>query len=408
MQHSTQTVKAGEGLAQRYRSVRSATETLIEPLEPEDCVVQSMPDVSPTKWHLAHVSWFFETFLLKPYLDGYQAFDDSYEFLFNSYYNAVGAQYPRPKRGHISRPTLSRVMAYRAHVDEHIDKLLDKPQPEVAELIELGLNHEQQHQELLLMDIKHVLFQNPVYPAYQAGSLSASSKISELRYVDVSGGLFWIGHDGSGFCFDNEGPRHRYHLSDFCLASRLVTNGEYAEFIRDGGYETAALWLSDGWCWLREQGVKGPLYWVERDGEFFEFSLGGLSPLASDLPVRHVSYYEALAFAFWKGNRLPSEFEWEVVAERTLREPDEPDGFDSLLGELWQWTQSAYTPYPGYAAPAGAVGEYNGKFMCNQMVARGGSFATPANHLRLTYRNFFYPNQRWFFSGIRLAKDLSS
>lgn len=412
-------------LAQRYRTVRAFSEALRAPLSAEDCVVQSMPDVSPTKWHLAHVTWFFETFVLKPRGEtgfDYEVFDPSFEYLFNSYYNSVGAQYPRTRRGLVTRPNLETVLRYRAHVDEALGRLfaLELTKSEQA-VVELGLHHEQQHQELLLMDIKHVLFQSPSFPAYLENTARkdtvAARGVGAAEFLGFGGGLKSLGHAGDGFHFDNEGPRHQVHLKDYRLASRLVTNGEFLEFVRDGGYRAPLLWLSDGWAKVGNDGWSAPLYWIERDGEFFEFTLHGLEPLNLAAPVSHVSYFEADAFASWAKARLPNEAEWEAAAQ-TLENPQgnfvESDalrplpssgaGLTQMYGDLWEWTASAYSPYPGFKAAAGALGEYNGKFMVSQQVLRGGACVTSQSHFRATYRNFFYPGQRWMFSGIRLAR----
>ena len=410
-------------LSTRYRDVRATTEGLVEPLAAEDCVVQSMPDVSPTKWHLAHVTWFFETFVLEPHLPGYRSPAPEFTYLFNSYYNSVGRPYPRPRRGLLSRPTVDEVRAYRAHVDEQIGLLLDSEasvDDDVADLVEVGLNHEQQHQELLLMDIKHVLSCNPLHPAYrQRATWPRDTSTGELGWRSYPSGVRRIGHDGPGFCYDNEAPRHEVFVRPFELASRLVTNGELREFIADGGYRRPELWLADGWSRAEEEGWTAPLYWVRREGEWHEFSLAGLRPLDPGAPVCHVSYYEAAAFAAWVGARLPTEAEWEVAAaeqpvegnflERGLLHPRGSGaagpGPHQLYGDLWEWTGSAYAAYPGFRAAGGAIAEYNGKFMCNQQVLRGGACVTPRSHVRPTYRNFFYPHCRWCFSGIRLARD---
>jgi len=411
-------------LAERYREVRAATERLCEPLETEDYVVQTMPDVSPTKWHLAHVSWFFETFVLKPGAPGYRSPDARFEYLFNSYYNAVGRQHPRPQRGQLTRPTVREVFDYRAHVDEAMARLLDRGDldPATTARIELGLHHEQQHQELLLMDIKHVFSCNPLEPAYRRGAAPAEgAPAPALEWIDRDGGLAEIGHDGEGFCYDNETPRHRVFVQPFRLASRLVTNGEYLEFVEDGGYRRPELWLADGFARLGEERWQAPLYWTRRDGSWSEFTLGGPRPLALDAPVCHLSYYEADAYAAWAGARLPTEAEWErVAAEREVAgnfvesgalhplaagSGGEGGAPRQLYGDVWEWTSSAYAPYPGFRAAEGAVGEYNGKFMCNQYVLRGGACVTPRSHVRATYRNFFYAHNRWQFAGLRLARD---
>ncbi|MGH7390155.1 MAG: ergothioneine biosynthesis protein EgtB [Candidatus Rokuibacteriota bacterium] len=413
-------------LAARYHDVRRTTERLCAPLAVEDYVVQAMPDVSPTKWQLAHVSWFFETFLVTPRLPGYEPPDPAYAFLFNSYYNGVGPQFSRPARGHLSRPTVAEVYDYRARVDKAMAALLetcdDATLGEIAPLLELGLNHEQQHQELILTDIKYNLAVNPLRPAYHAVTPARGAATPALTWQDFPGGLQPIGHDGGGFAFDNEGPRHEVYLRPFRIARRPVTGGEYREFIDAGGYGSPAHWLSEGWRTAQERGWQAPLYWEQRDGEWWSQTLAGLQPLDPHAPVTHVSYYEADAYARWRAARLPSEQEWEhAAAGAPVRgnlqedglfhpapadaEPRPAGALAQLFGDVWEWTQSAYAPYPGYRPPPGAVGEYNGKFMVSQMVLRGGSCVTPRSHIRATYRNFFPPDARWQFSGIRLADD---
>ena len=380
------------GLGAVFHRTRALSEALAEPLSDADATIQSMPDASPAKWHLAHTTWFFETFLLRDRLPGYELFDPAWPFLFNSYYEAEGPRHARAARGLLSRPSLAEVLAYRAHVDAAMQALL--PRPDLAPLIALGLAHEQQHQELLLTDIKHALWSNPLGPAYgphQPLRPGAGGDAGDWR--EHPGGIARIGHDGNGFAFDNEGPAHRVLLQPFALAERLVTNAEWDAFIADGGYRTPSLWLSDGWSWVQREGIAAPLYW--REGE--HFTLSGWAARDPGAPVTHVSYYEADAFATWAGHRLPTEFEWEAIARA------DPAG---LFGERWQWTRSAYLPYPRYSPAAGAVGEYNGKFMSGQFVLRGSSCATPRGHSRASYRNFFYPHQRWQFTGLRLAKDL--
>ena len=383
----------GEDLLARYRAVRARSEALAAPLSPEDCQVQSMPDVSPTKWHLAHTSWFFETFLLQPGLSGYRPFDPAYSTLFNSYYVAIGERHPRPERGLLSRPSLDEVFAYRAHVDQAMERMLAAGADET--LVELGLQHEQQHQELILMDIKHVLSCNPLDPVYAPDFESSSFQSGPLRWQEHPAELADVGSDGTSFAFDNEFPRHRVWLDGFRIATRLVTAGEYQRFIADGGYRRPELWLSDGWDTVARQGWEAPLYWAPDGCNWTKFTLGGRVPVDPHSPVTHVSYYEADAFARWIGRRLPTEAEWEVAAST--------DSLDQLCDVAWQWTASPYAPYPGFSPVEGAVGEYNGKFMVNQMVLRGGSLATPPDHARITYRNFFPPGARWVFSGIRLA-----
>ncbi|MCH7631231.1 MAG: ergothioneine biosynthesis protein EgtB [Proteobacteria bacterium] len=385
--------------ANLFSTVRARTEALAAPLSPEDMMVQSMPDVSPTKWHLGHTSWFFETFILKNFSPAYKVFDEAYNYLFNSYYNAVGDRQPRPKRGMLTRPPLSDVMAYRAQVTEAMLDLIGlaekhKDWPGILKLLELGCHHEQQHQELLLTDIKHVLFQNPFKPAYSQDPAAPRRKAPKLTWRGFAEGVVEIGHVGDGFAFDCEGPRHKVYLNAFELASRPVSNGEYLEFIEDGGYARPDHWLSDGWAHICQKELSRPLYWERRDQEWREFTLRGEQPLNPGAPVCHLSYYEADAYARWKEVRLPTEAELEIAANG----PGGP-------GEVWQWTSSAYSPYPGFKAAKGAVGEYNGKFMCNQMVLRGGSGATAEGHWRPTYRNFFYPPDAWQFTGLRLARD---
>ncbi len=406
------------GPVTRYEEVRALTEALAALLLAEDQTIQSMPDVSPTKWHRGHTSWFFETFLLVPRLDGYEVFHPLFGYLFNSYYETVGARHPRPHRGLISRPGVREVADYRAHVDAAMCRLLaGGPYEEAVELFELGLHHEQQHQELLLMDIKHVLSQNPLQPAYASLASPATSQAPRQVWVEHPGGLVEVGHDGAGFAFDNEGPRHQVWLQPFALASRPVTNGEWLEFMDDGGYRHPALWLSDGWYTLQAEGWQAPLYWTERDDEWELFTLGGPRPLDPAEPVCHVSYYEADAFARWAGVRLPTEFEWEAIAaslpvegrfldQAVLHPRPAPASArpSQMFGDVWEWTASAYLPHPGYQPPEGAVGEYNGKFMVNQQVLRGGCCATPPGHMRATYRNFFPAASRWMFGGVRLAR----
>jgi ergothioneine biosynthesis protein EgtB len=408
-------------LAARYRAVRKLTERLRAPLSAEDCQAQSMDDASPTKWHLAHTSWFFETFALAPSCSGYRPFRPEFQHLFNSYYQQVGPQHPRPQRGLLTRPALDEVLAYRAHIDRHVLELLagasGRAEP-VATVVELGLHHEQQHQELILTDAKHLLAANPLRPAYRAAAPASCPPASSPGWQAFPGGLREIGYHGYGFAFDNEQPRHRVALTPFALANRLVTNAEFLAFVADGGYARAPLWLADGWAAVQARGWQAPLYWERRGDAWWQFTLAGAQPLAPDEPVCHVSLYEADAYATWAGARLPTEVEWEVAAAAVRVDGNLLDsgrlhpaaapggtGMRQLFGDVWEWTRSAYGPYPGYQAPAGALGEYNGKFMCNQLVLRGGSCATPASHIRATYRNFFPPDARWQFSGIRLAKD---
>jgi ergothioneine biosynthesis protein EgtB len=413
-------------LLDRYGQVRADTEALAAPLSPEDQTVQSMPDVSPTKWHRAHVTWFFETFVLSENEPDFEPYQDTYWFLFNSYYEAIGPRYARAERGVISRPGAHDVGLYRRHVDDRMRDLLDRLDEgalsKVADTIELGFHHEQQHQELLLMDIKHVLSLNPLRPTY-AGSPSATASPDALGWVDFEGGLVEIGHDGDGFSFDNELPRHQQWLEPYRLGDRLITNGEWLQFIADGGYRRHELWLSDGWARVNAEEWRAPFYWYEIDGQWFEHSLNGTWPLNPGLPVSHVSFYEAEAFATWAGKRLPAEAEWEHAARLTL--DDSPDaqgnladatsfhpraagqatgGLRQMYGDCWEWTSSAYHAYPGFHPAEGAIGEYNGKFMSNQMVLRGGCAFTPSGHARASYRNFFPHGARWALSGVRLAE----
>jgi ergothioneine biosynthesis protein EgtB len=410
-------------LLARYHDVRRTTERLCRPLGAEDHVVQAMPDVSPTKWHLAHVSWFFETFLLAPNLPGYALLNPAYRVLFNSYYNGVGPQFSRPDRGHLSRPTVAEVQTYRAWVDRGMASLLERGDEArlaaLAPLLELGLNHEQQHQELILTDIKYNLAVNPLHPAYHGVTLVRGAATRPLGWREHAGGLQPIGHDGVGFAFDNEWPRHTVYLRPFRIGDRLVTSGEYLEFVDAGGYRDAAPWLSEGWRAVQERGWQAPLYWERVDDAWWTQTLSGFLPLDPHAPVAHVSYFEADAYARWRGARLPSEPEWEHAATdapvvgnfqdagvfHPLPSPATDGALAQVFGDVWEWTQSAYAPYPGYRAAPGAVGEYNGKFMVSQMVLRGGSCVTPRSHIRASYRNFFPPDARWQFSGIRLADD---
>jgi ergothioneine biosynthesis protein EgtB len=412
-------------LAERYQRIRSFSEMLCETLEPEDCCIQSMPDASPIRWHLAHTTWFFETFVLARTAE-YTASQTEYAYLFNSYYNAIGKQFPRERRGLLSRPTVEQVWEYRREIDRHMLDLLTNerrnPGIDLAPIVELGLHHEQQHQELMLTDIKHALACNPMYPIYRPGRFTQNSPPTD-GWTRFPEGIYWIGHEGEGFAFDNESPRHRTFLESFAISNRLVTCGEYLEFIDDGGYRRPELWLSEGWRQASDQQWQTPLYWFEREGVRHEFTLNGVRPIDSAQPVCHVSYFEADAFARWAGARLPTEAEWEVASENVSIAANWADILmatgeaihpssntvenavpSQMFGTVWQWTASPYTPYPGYQAAAGALGEYNGKFMCNQFVLRGGSCATPSNHIRRTYRNFFSPGIRWQFAGIRLAK----
>jgi ergothioneine biosynthesis protein EgtB len=383
-----------------FRRVRAETEARAAHLSPEDQIVQSMADASPAKWHRAHVTWFFEQFLLVPNDPGYKIFDERFPFLFNSYYVAAGPRHARPDRGLITRPNAADVAGYRAHVDAAVERLIAHvPAADAARvfaILEIGLHHEHQHQELLLTDILHAFAQNPTDPVYDAGWKPPRATQGPRGFVDVPAGIHPIGHEGEGFCFDNETPRHDELISDMRIARHLVSNGEWLEFIAAGGYATPALWLSDGWALAQAEGWQAPGYWQQKDGAWFSLTLAGLQAVDPAAPVMHVSYYEADAFARFAGKQLPSEAEWEVAARAGLA----ADAF----GIAWQWTRSAYLPYPGYRAAEGALGEYNGKFMVNQMVLRGSSLATPEGHARASYRNFFYPGARWQFSGLRLAE----
>ncbi|MBK5958719.1 sulfatase maturase [Rhodoplanes elegans] len=385
------------GLRAAYRAVRSHTERLAAPLSAEDQVIQSMPDASPTKWHRAHTTWFFEQFLLEPHAPGYRRFDDRFPFLFNSYYVAAGPRHARPRRGMVTRPDVATVGAYRVHVDAAVDALLadEAALPrEIATIVEIGLNHEQQHQELLLTDILHAFSENPCLPAYDPDWRWCAAARAPGT-VMIPEGIHTVGHQGGGFAYDNESPAHRVLVGPVAIARGLVTNDDWLAFMRDGGYDNAALWLSDGFAAVQAEGWRAPGHWREQDGGWHVMTLGGLVPVDRAAPVCHVSYYEAEAFARWSGRHLPSEFEWEVAA----RSGELADAF----GVVWQWTRSAYAPYPAYRAADGALGEYNGKFMVNQMVLRGSSLATPPGHARATYRNFFPPSARWQFTGVRLA-----
>jgi ergothioneine biosynthesis protein EgtB len=383
----------------RFRAVRAETEQRAAPLSAEDQAVQSMADASPTKWHRAHTTWFFEQFLLLPHLAGYRAFDERFAYLFNSYYVAAGPRHARPKRGLLTRPDCGEIAAFRAHVDEGVERLIaaatEPKWPEVVRILEIGLHHEQQHQELILTDILHAFAQNPIAPAYRGDWQAPRAQPSRAEFAELPGGIHSIGFAGEGYCFDNEGPAHRVLLQPLRIARGLVTNAQWLDFMADGGYATPSLWLSDGWAAVAAEGWNAPGHWQEQDGAWLVLTLGGLKPVDPHAPVAHVSYYEADAFARWAGKHLPTEAEWEVAARANL--------IDDAFGIVWQWTRSAYLPYPGYRAPDGALGEYNGKFMINQMVLRGSSQATPADHARASYRNFFYPSARWQFSGLRLV-----
>ncbi|MDG3002613.1 ergothioneine biosynthesis protein EgtB [Paludisphaera mucosa] len=413
-------------LVEAYAKTRRFSEYLCETLQVEDYVVQPMPDASPTRWHLAHTTWFFETFVLAPSQSGYRPVDSAYQVLFNSYYNSVGEQFPRSRRGVLTRPSVAEVFAYRRAVDERMARLLREVDGDAAEeigrVVELGLQHEQQHQELMLTDLKYLFSCNPLWPTYRPSEDDApAATTDDSGWSTHGGGIVKVGHDGGTFAFDNERPRHDALIGAFELQDRLTTVGEFLQFVEDGGYRRPDLWLSLGWATRKEQGWTAPLYWVEREGAWSQFTLGGLKPLRLDEPVCHISFFEADAFARWMGSRLPTEAEWEHAAAGVI--PGGRSGMPGrfhpipaspvrgasrirqLYGEVWQWTASPYTPYPGYRAPSGALGEYNGKFMCNQYVLRGSSCATPAGHSRSTYRNFFPPDARWQFSGMRLARD---
>jgi ergothioneine biosynthesis protein EgtB len=385
-------------LSDRFQTIRATTESLVSFLSGEDQCVQSMPDASPAKWHRAHVTWFFEQFVLVPHVFGYRNYDETFNFLFNSYYEAAGPRHPRPSRGLLTRPSATDVTGYRRHVDAAIVGAFSRLAPPARAIIELGLHHEQQHQELLVTDMLHAFAAHPFCPAMMPHWQEPACSPADTKYIAFPGGLVSVGHAHSDFCFDNETPRHRTYLQPFSLASHLVRNRDWQEFVEDKSYQTPSLWMSDGWASVQQGGWNAPLHWRAMDGAWFQAGPGGLAPLIADAPVRHISWYEADAFARWRNARLPAEFEWEAAS-------DNPSIFETT-GHVWQWTESAYRPYPGYRAASGALGEYNGKFMINQMVLRGGSMATPDGHTRTTYRNFFHPDKRWQFSGLRLAKDL--
>ena len=411
------------GLADRFLAVRAATRALAAPLSAEDCAIQSMPDASPVKWHLAHTTWFFETFVLGRHDAQRAPFNPAFRVLFNSYYNAVGDKHPRPQRGLLSRPALAEVLAYRDRIDQEVAQLVARGalSAELLALVELGTHHEQQHQELILTDLKHLLSCNPLRPAYQKSWPLFPIVPARAQWIGFEEGLREIGHEGSGFAFDNESPRHKVWVPAYEIASHPVTHGEFRNFIEDGGYRRADLWLSMGWDLVNARGWQAPGYWENADGDWHTFTLHGMAPVEPNTPVCHLSFYEADAYARWAGARLPTEAEWEVAATRAAREgnflesgalhplalrEDPPEGaLAQAFGDVWEWTRSDYAPYPGFRAAAGAVGEYNGKFMANQYVLRGGSCATPASHIRATYRNFFPAEARWQFSGLRLARD---
>lgn len=408
-------------LGERLAQTRQTSLSLVAPLSAEDMVVQAMDDASPAKWHLAHTTWFFEAFLLSQYGTSYTPFSDDFAYCFNSYYEGKGERHPRAFRGLLTRPGADEVMAYRAHVDAALSKFMASGDVDetALDIVELGINHEQQHQELLLTDILFLFSCQPLRPAYRQAGITEADKAYSAEYIAFDGGVVQVGHDSSGFAYDNEGPRHDALIHPFALADRCVTKGEWLEFMDDGGYQRHEHWLMDGWTTVNSEGWCAPLYWEECDGEWLQMSLSGLRPVDPAAPVTHVSYYEADAFARWAGKRLPTEFEWEHAASGLAEEgrtlggdalrpspAAQPDGtLQQMFGDVWEWTQSHYSPYPGYRPPEGAVGEYNSKFMCSQFVLKGGSCVTPDGHVRRTYRNFFYPHQRWQFKGLRLAED---
>ncbi|MBB6610038.1 ergothioneine biosynthesis protein EgtB [Pontibacter sp. Tf4] len=417
-----QTITDLTSTLQRFTTIRTQTETICRPLEPEDTVVQPIVDVSPPKWHMAHTTWFFEEFVLKPYLPGYKLFHPNYSFLFNSYYNSVGNRVQRHERSTLTRPPLRDIYSYRAYVNEHMQKLLQNPDDAIVgamlHVLELGLQHEQQHQELLLTDIKYILSTNPLLPAYTPAPAQTIVKAVPATYSEVPGGIYQIGYQGNEFCFDNELGVHEVLIQDLQVMNRLVTNAEYLAFMEDGGYTDFRHWLDEGFAMVKTQQLQAPLYWVKQDNTWKRFTLHGLQDVNPNDPVTHISFYEADAYANWAGKRLLTEFEWEATtqayppakgnfADKAISEPQPADptidGMQQLYGDAWEWTYSAYHPYPGFSKAEGALGEYNGKFMINQMVLRGGSYATPSNHIRTTYRNFFHPDKRWQFNGIRLA-----
>ncbi|WP_226577964.1 ergothioneine biosynthesis protein EgtB [Halobacillus litoralis] len=410
-----------KSVVQEYRDVRYYSEKLVQTLEVEDFVVQAAAHVSPTKWHLAHTTWFFEKFILEVYVPDYKYFNEEFLFLFNSYYETVGEFHPQQKRGLITRPTVRETMAYREHVDQEMKELLSEKEGDatITSLVEIGLQHEQQHQELILMDIKYNFSFNPLYPSLKEKVDPLLKEAPPLSFEEYEEGVVEVGHDGGGFAFDNEGPRHKTYLHSYKLANRPVTNGEFIQFIESGGYEEAAYWLSDGWSKVKEEQWKHPEYWQEKDGQWFYFTLSGLKEIDLDAPVVHVSFYEADAYARWAGKRLPTEQEWEHAMENLLLDGHfmEDESFqphagytgqsmEKAYGDVWEWTQSPYVPYPGNKPLEGALGEYNAKFMANQIVLKGGSCVTPRSHIRSTYRNFFHPHMRWQFSGFRLAEDV--
>jgi ergothioneine biosynthesis protein EgtB len=405
----------------RFITVRNASTAICEPLAHEDHVVQPAMFVSPPKWHLAHTTWFFEQFVLIPNKKGYKVYNDSYNYLFNSYYESIGARVLRTDRGNMTRPGILEILQYRKYVDEAmLDFLSAEQSPKINELIELGLNHEQQHQELLFTDIKYILGHNPLFPVYKESSTSNKrASPRKMNYVEVPEGIYEIGYTGEGFCFDNEKGAHKVFLHAFRYMDRLATNEEYIQFMEQGGYSNALLWLGEGWDWVKQNGITAPMYWYRMDNEWYNYTLNGLRKVDPNEPVTHISFYEADAFARWKGQRLMTEFEWEAACRKVFQDVPHDANFTDkgklhpvlanghqMLGDAWEWTNSAYLPYPYYKQEKGALGEYNGKFMVNQMVLRGGSCVTPRDHIRMTYRNFFHADERWQFTGIRLAESL--
>ncbi|MEL6649273.1 MAG: ergothioneine biosynthesis protein EgtB [Bacteroidota bacterium] len=420
----TITKESHTSLLANYQRVRTQSENLCAPLQKEDYVAQPVVFVSPPKWHLGHTTWFFETFLLQEYLPNYQLFHPRYAYVFNSYYEGAGERVNRSDRGNLTRPTVDNVYAYRAYVDQQVEKLLQEIEitEEIAYIVEIGLHHEQQHQELLCYDIQYILGHNPLFPTYQEGAeVETHRPLGEIAWLEMPEGVYEIGHDGQEFHFDNEAGRHRVFLEPYRIMDRLITNGEFLEFVESGAYQQYQHWLEEGWAWVKANQVDSPMYWFQVNGQWQQFSLQGMHALDLNAPVSHISYYEAQAFAKWKGLRLPTEFEWEAACLQYAPEiPEEANFVDSahyrpvarsakqyqFFGDCWEWTQSAYLPYPRYEAPAGTLGEYNGKFMVNQMVLKGGSCATPRDHIRPTYRNFFHAEMRWHYTGLRLAQTL--
>lgn len=410
--------RAANDLIVKYQRVRKQSLDICAPLLPEDYVVQPVVDVSPPKWHLGHTTWFFETFLLKNYYKGYRVFDDDYNYVFNSYYESIGSRVVRTDRGNLSRPSVHEIEEYRRYVDTFMKELLeDAKEEKIAELVELGLQHEQQHQELLITDIKYILGNNPLLPVYRKWKAEEDRQVEDIQFIEIPSDIYTIGFTGEGFCFDNEVPAHKVFVENFKIANRLITNREYLEFIEAGGYQDFRHWLMEGWEMVKAFRWQAPAYWMKVKDEWFEYTLGGLQRLNLSLPVTHISFYEADAFSKWCGKRLLSEFEWEAAAKTLKPDPAAGNFMEAkvfhpvaglnndphLLGNTWEWTYSAYHPYPKYQREEGALGEYNGKFMINQMVLRGGSCATPRDHIRISYRNFFHPDKRWQFTGIRLC-----